>query len=576
MRDEEFFNSASIRSVGMHYEKGYLLTMTGQHYHRIKVAVRRFLRKDWTAKLDALEADVRNLEQRIENKRLKVIIGPSFAIYSPSFALDRAISYALRVRGVDVLPIYCDGIQDVECNYFGGPWGGRESFKKNCINCKKTSQRLWQLNPNRPILLSSYLSVSDKDELFRTVSGLSYEEALEFERDGISYGKMAKDILVNNYLVGNPTLIENYEDLLKVHLRNILIVSRCYERVLDDIKPDRVISNDSYYGMWAILERQCKRRNIPFYSHWPATKNRIAFAFNDAAMNLDFTKSWGKFRNEVLTSEEEKKVEKWLTGERGYMIDTTKLNGHERESSLLNSIDPNKPALVLAANVIWDLAALNKQIIFRDMIDWILKTIGWFRLNQDFQLIIRPHPAEVSPQIPRTRETVSSAIELSGVDLPANVFLLKPDAKVTFSQLIARANVRGVTVHTTTVGFECPAQGVPVVTTGRAPYRGFGFTIDPKSEDEYYLSIKELLTGHKKSVSESEQQLARRFIKFYQFHYYSDTGLFSGNPFMGEPIELSERFLSLLDSDEGAFGYVIKSIIDGASINGGDRWIPAS
>lgn len=545
--------------------------MINQYYNRIKSKVQIAFGKDWLGQLNKAEKEIGRSEHKIQRSQLRVLIGPSFAIYPPSFALDRAISLALRLRGCDVVPIYCDSIQQVECNYIGGDWGGKENFLTNCMNCKKTSEQLWKNNPNKPIPLSRYLSATDIEEVRVTISVLNFDEALSYQVDGIAYGVMAKDILVNNYLVATPTLIENHEYLIRVHLQNLLMVSLAYERILDEQKPDRVVSNDSYYGMWAIMELLCRARAIPYYSHWPVTKSRSAFAYNDAAMNLDFTKSWANFSKIALTEGDEKQIEKWLTGERGYMIDTTKLAGHECDEPVLNTIDPSKPTLVLAANVIWDLAALNKQIIFKDMIEWIIETIEWFRNNESYQLIIRPHPVETSPQIPRTRETVAAVIVSSGVRLPKNVFLLKSDAKVTLNELIAKYNVRGVAVHTTTVGFECPARGLPVVTTAKSPYRGFGFTIDPTSKQEYFMSLSDLLTGEQKLVSDQSRELAKKFIKFYHFHYYSNTGLFVGNP----PV-IADNFKEILADEEGSFGYVVNSIIEGLPINSNDRWLPES
>jgi len=557
--------------------------MINRYYNLVKSTVRKALgnENDWLKKLNKIEKEIKKSETKIQRKQLRVLTGPSFAIYPPSFAMDRALSLALRLKGVEVIPMYCDSIQHVECNFLGGEWGGKEHFSKNCENCKKRSEQLWQHNPNKPIPLSRYLSNADIEQIAAIVSVLGFDEALSFKKDGIEYGALAKDILVNNYLVATPALIEHHEYLIKMHLQNLLMVSLTYERILDEQKPDRVVSNDSYYGMWAILEQHCKARAIPYYSHWPVTKNRVAFAHNDAAMNLDFTKLWPNFSKIALTAADEEKIEKWLTGERGLVIDTTKLAGHESDEPVLNTIDPHRPTLVLAANVIWDLAALNKQILFKDMIEWIIETIEWFHQNKDFQLIIRPHPAETSPQIPRTRETVAAAIKLSGVQLPGNVFLLKPDAKVTFNELVAKFNVRGVAVHTTTVGFECPARGLPVVTTAKSPYRGFGFTIDPSSKQEYFLCIRDLLTGDRKSVTDSSRELARKFIKFYQFHYYSDTGLFAESLFstgsvIGSLPQIADNFVDILGDDEGPFGYVVNSIIEGLPINGHDRWLPQS
>ncbi len=483
--------------------------MVNKYYNYVKLIAHKALGNDWIGKLNKIEKEIGMLEKEIPRKKLRVLIGPSFAIYPPSFTMDRVLSLALRLRGVDVLPIYCDSIQHVECNYVGGDWSKKTRFSKNCKNCKKTSEQLWQHNPTKSIPLSRYLSSTEIGLISATVSVMDFDAVLDFKNNGISYGAMAKDILVNNYLVATPTLIDNYEYLMKVHLQNLLMVSLAYEHILDEQKPDRVVSNDSYYGMWAILEHHCKARDIPFYSHWPVTRNRTAFAYNDAAMNLNFKKSWRKFSEKPLTTADEDRINKWLSGERGYVIDTTKLTGHESVDPVLSSIEPSRPTLVLAANVIWDLAALNKQILFKDMIEWIVETIEWFRDNGEYQLIIRPHPVETSPKIPSTRETVAAAIESRGVQFPENVFLLKSDAKVTLNELITEFNVRGMIVHTTTVGFECPARGLPVITTAKSPYRGFGFTIDPVSKQKYFSCISDLLTGKKKLVSVLSQELVK-------------------------------------------------------------------
>jgi hypothetical protein len=545
--------------------------MINLYYDLAKSRFQKILSRNWVDKLELIEKRISKLEKDTPEKFLRVLIGPSFAIYPPSYVLDRALNFALRLRGAAILPIYCDSIQDVECNYYGGDWGGNERFDKNCKNCKRISESLWRKNPEDPIPLSRYLSEDDVARIDSLVDGISLEAALDFEKDGIKYGAMAKDILVNNYLVATVALIENYQFLIKVHLRNLLKVSLCYERILDQLKPDRVVSNDSYYGMWAILQQLCQARAIPFYSHWPVTRNRIAFAFNDAAMNLNFTKPWPKFAALALTESDNALIDKWLAGERGLVIDSTQLSGHEIDDPVLQSISKQKPTLVLAANVIWDLAALNKQIVFEDMVDWILQTIEWFRDNREFQLIIRPHPAETSPQIPKTRETVESAIVLHRIELPENVFLLKSDASVTLSDIVNRFDTRGVVVHTTTVGFEYPARGIPAVTTARSPYRGFGFTVDPQSRQEYFSAIESLLTKNRSMVPDSSRELARKFIKFYQFHYYADIGLFTGNP-----PEIADNFIDVLQSKEGPFAHVIDSIMAGSTINGQNRWIPES
>ena len=522
----------------------------------------------WKTKINAYEKKLRKKNGNLNHKKLRVIMGPSFVMWDPSSALDRSIALALELRGAEVMPMYCDGIQSVECNFIGGLWG---DFKRDCKNCSKRSENLWALNSKKIIRLSKYISTIDIDEINYSVGKMSINEVLNYEECNIKYGAMAKDILVNNYLVGTLTLIDNYDFLLRQHVKNLLLVSRAYERILDMEAPDRVVSNDSYYGMWAILEFHCKSKKIPFYSHYPVTNDRAAFAFNDAAMNLDFKESWQKFSQLKLNDVDEKNIEDWLGGKRGLTINTAALAGHEVEDDALQFINSNTPTLILAANVIWDLAALNKQIVFNNMNEWILETTEWFRNNRGYQLIIRPHPAESSPQIPKTRETIESIFSCNHTEIPGNIFLLKSDAKVTLKELLEKYNIRGLIVHTTTVGFEYPAQGVPVITTAKSPYRGFGFTIDPSSKEEYFKSLESLLNGDFKSVSDSNRLLAKKFTKFYQFHYYIKTGLFSGNP----PI-LAENYLDQLNRGDSAFSHVMDSIINGVAINDSNKWTPES
>lgn len=537
---------------------------------RLKSKWLEITRRDWMGKLDAAEKVLLKHVATVEARGMKVLLGPSFSIYPASYIVDRALAAGFRSRGWTVVPIYCDSVQKVECNYFGGDWGGGGSFEKNCANCKRSSERLWRYSPAPAVPFSSHLTSVDIEEIDALVAPLTYAQSLAFQLDEIPYGELAKDILVNNNLVATPTLISGYEFLLKAHLKNLLLVGRVYARILEAERPDRVVSNDSYYGMWAILQRMCRARDIPFYSHYPVTSERVAFAHNDASMNLDFTRSWPTFSEIPLSKSDEDRIERWLEGARGYLIDTTKLAGHEKKDPALEVIDSAKPTLVLPTNVIWDLAALNKQILFADMVEWVAETAEWFGAHQEFQLVIRPHPAEASPKIPRTRETIAEALRVLAATLPRNVVLLSSDADITLNELVSRVNMRGLVVHTTTVGFEYAAKGFPVVTTAKAPYRGFGFTIDPVSRVEYFQTLQALLEGKERAIPTEQQTLAKKFVKFYHFHYYANLGLLKEGV-----ADVPKNFVEAL-SNNAPLHYVLNAIVAGQSINGEVSYLPES
>lgn len=532
---------------------------------------------EYLARLEELDAAL--LRQRMEGttgRPLRVLFGPSFAIYEPCFIHDRIFSLALRLRGATILPIYCDAIQHTECNVFGGVWKS-QPFAECCRLCTQKSESLWRPNPTPPLKLSSYVAPSDVQEIALLIGSLGASEWASYQHDDLSFGQWARDLLVNNYVVGDYRLVSNHEELGRAHLSNLLLLHRAYSRILTDINPDRVVCNDSYYGMWAILQELCKHRHIPFYSHWTGGRQGgWCYAYNDAAMNLDFSKPWPAFSRIPLDARRESKVTQWLSDHaqgKEMILDTASLGKHSTDTVDLSKLDPNKPTALLAANVIWDLAALNKQVVFADMIDWIVETIRWFHAHPEYQLVVKPHPAELHPSIPATEERVELALAKRGVQCPPNVFLLTPKVNVTVYQLLPL--VRVGLVHTTTVGMEMAAMGLSVITTARSPYRGFGFTADPITKAEYFTALQRALGGERLVATDQQRDLAYKFILFYHFHYYSKIDIMDYK--WGQtPVLKVKSIEDLFPGKNPCLDYAVDSVMNGLPILSDDRWPPES
>ncbi|MFZ4855388.1 MAG: hypothetical protein ACOYL3_03230 [Desulfuromonadaceae bacterium] len=508
-----------------------------------------------------------------DNKQLKILYGPSFSVYPPCNAHDVIFSTALRIRGAEIVPIYCDSVQHTECNFWGGVWGGGAKFMKNCRNCCKTSELLWKETSLSPLGFSSYLDNNHVGEIDKEVTALHDGAWLSYSAFNLPFGQWAKDILVNNYVVGDYHLVEEHERLGRIHLRNLLVVHAAYVRIFDEVRPDRVIANDSYYGMWAILQYLCERRGVPFYSHWSCNRpNAWCYAYNDASMNLDYRRAWPVFSAPPLAENQLKTVDDWMLGRlsgKDMLLDTASLAPHCADEVDLSKIKDGKPTALLAANVIWDLAALNKQVVFDDMIEWIAETITWFGKHPEYQLIVKPHPAEQNPIIPETEERVTTALNRRGVIIPDNVAMLTPKSAVTVYQLLPLVHV-GI-MHTTTVGLEMTARGIPVITTARSPYRGFGFTLDPSSREEYFLTLDNALRGEKLPEHKKQIDLAYKFILFQHFHYYTKIDIMDFK--LGETPRLKVNSLDDIRPGRNRhLDYIVDSVMDGLPIVSEDRW----
>ncbi|PLY08707.1 MAG: hypothetical protein C0626_12730 [Arcobacter sp.] len=515
----------------------------------------------------------KNIKLKNQKDKKKVLFAHTFGIYEPCYIHDRLLAYSLYKKGFNIFGTFCDGLQTIECNIYGGIWGGKENFNNNCQNCQKKSFNLWNfLDENNILTYSKYISEKEVSDINETITNIKNEqEWTSYTFDNAPLGKWATDILKNMNMASDYTQIENYNKLGIIHLKNLLLSYKASSNIIHALKPDRIISNDSFYGMWAMWEHLAKKKKIPFYSSWTATtKGRWSYSYNQSCCSLDFSKPWKEYSKIPLSINETKRIHKWLEDRikgGNLIIDTASLSSFKEKHFDLSKIDPKKPIALLCSNVSWDLAALNKEIFTNGMMDWVLKTIEWFKNNPQFQLIIKPHPGEVHPQIPRTEESVEYVIQKHYKDLPKNVFILPADVSLTVYDLFKTIKV-GL-IYTTSVGLEMAASNIPVITAAKSHYRGFGFTKDPSSINDYYLLLEKNLTN-KNNYDERALDLAYKFIKFNFFHYYTNIEIFTFNYRQTPEIKINN--LKELEKKFENFNYIVNCISNAKPILDETTW----
>ena len=117
------------------------------------------------------------------------------------------------------------------------------------------------------------------------------------------------------------------------------------------------------------------------------------------------------------------------------------------------------------------------------------------------------------------------------------------------------------------------AFGLPVITTGKSPYRGFGFTLDPVTPQEYFKNIEMILSSQSLPSFDNQLDLAYKFILFYHYHYYTKINIMDYK--WGESPTLKIQSLAdLLPGKNKYLDYIIDSIIQGLPIISEDRWMP--
>jgi len=144
---------------------------------------------------------------------------------------------------------------------------------------------------------------------------------------------------------------------------------------------------------------------------------------------------------------------------------------HERPEEGLDyisretGVDFSKPIIGLLTNVIWDAQLHYRSNAFRNQLEWVMQTIGYFAKRPELQLIIRIHPAEIRGMVP-SRQPVAEEIRRAYPSLPPNVFVIPPESKVSTYAVMERCD--SVIIYNTKTGIEISSMGIRVIVAGEA------------------------------------------------------------------------------------------------------------
>lgn len=492
---------------------------------------------------------------------LKILYGPTFPTWGASVLVDSALSTILQLRGANVIALYCDSVQIGPCSVADDGWL-IEPFSKECQKCRRNSETLWR--GFEAIRFSEFTSTREVLNELKVARTMTVGEIESYSDSGLGLGDLARKLTLNGLLLEKPEDTVEYQTKLEIHFANLKASRKAIRGALERTKPDRVVSSDSHYGMWAIMQHEAAALGVPFYSQYPVTSERTSFASNKPAVWADLTEAFKTFQDRDLDHFEKSQVSKRFGGN-----DTLKSTSRRRRSPLDKVPKSDGGSALMMTNAPWDLASLDRQAVFPDMFSWVRETINWFCLHPHFTLYIRTHPVERNALIPRSSVTVEEMIKREFKDLPDNIVLISGQLdKLSLGTIIDHLNPSVALVHTSTSGLDCVIKGVRVITTGFSPYRGFGFTSDPKTRVEY-LEEMEAGLGTKAGLSKSQLDLAKNFISYYQFRYQSNTLIQTRFP-----ARVSPKFKSSLDDEKSALNYAVNTIVTGGSFHTSERWAP--
>ncbi|MGH2563298.1 MAG: hypothetical protein ACRDE5_02215 [Ginsengibacter sp.] len=367
------------------------------------------------------------------------------------------------------------------------------------------------------------------------VLGISEIVDLRQERDISHFNSIIEAGLLKHYKVG---ILNDDLPLLKEKMKLLKDAARLSALVGDYLvsqNPDRVIMSHGIYPTWGPAFEIINKAEIPIVTYGRGKKAHTQkFNWNMTSDWWDVSEEWEKVKDVPLNEEQHQKINQYLKTRISHSEDVMVYNFgalEDREITLQRfNLDPGKLTYTLFTNVLWDAASTQREIAFKNPVEWDFETIKWFASQPAKQLIVKIHPAEV---VIGTNQPFADLIKKNIPNLPSNVRLIEPNEEVN-SWSIYKVTDLGI-VHTTTAGMELPLLGIPSIVVSRTHFRAKGFTVDIYSKESYFNYLNNFKKGN--IEIEKLKSLAERYA-YLLFERYQI-------PFLAIHEEVSLQTLSL-------------------------------
>ncbi|MCK0132267.1 hypothetical protein MWU59_12215 [Flavobacteriaceae bacterium F08102] len=421
---------------------------------------------------------------------LLMLPGSSFHLY-----IEGLLALALKKKGHNVTIIFDDNTLPVhEMKKIG-------------------NEENWEYQEKYNVLYASKFLTNLKLDFIKVSDFIDSTKSYEYNE---KYDAILEASLLKQYKVGVLSNdLPNFKEKKELFKKAIALTD-AIGRKLVDLKVDKVIMSHGIYSTWGPPFEVLTQNNIPTLVHGRGKmRHSQVFNWNKTGDSWDVSEEWERVKDKELTPKEMHVLNDYLDSRISHKNDVYVYNfGKEtsQNETIANlGLDPNKPIYTLFTNVLWDAASAQREIAFKNPVEWVLETIAWFNDHPEKQLIVKIHPAEV---VIGTKMPFYDII-MDNMTPNQNVKIIKPDAKVN-SWSIYDITDLGI-VHTTTAGMELPLVNKPCLVVSRTHYRNKGFTVDINSKAEYFEVLADFKVENYNLDKNKQEALKYAYLLFIRY-----------------------------------------------------------
>lgn len=423
-----------------------------------------------------------------------VLVATSTGGHQAVAPVECLMAAALTVRGADVHVLLCDGVLSacMECDITrypdvpgfaaSGPQADRCS---DCFGAGLDTYRDAGIVVHR---YSELLTGEERAGAHETALALPVDAIRDWELDGLKIGEHAYAGTLRFFARGDLGAEPMGEPVLRRYFEAALLTALATRRLARDVGITASVFHHGIYVPQGIVAEVLRAEKVHVVN-WVVAYRKGCFIFShdDTYHHTLMTEPvevwedmpWDEFREQAIL---EYLKSRWYGTEDWIWFHENPETGVDRIEEEVG-IDFSRPTIGLLTNVVWDAQLHYPANAFPDMLNWLMRTIEYFRGRPDLQLLIRVHPAEVRGTLP-TRQPAVEEIAAAFPQLPSNVYVIGPESGVSTYAAMERCNA--VIIYGTKTGVELTSMGIPVVVAGEAWIRNKGITIDAGSSEEYF------------------------------------------------------------------------------------------
>ena len=482
----------------------------------------------WHPQWDRLIENEAKLWQRAldaSNNGTRVLIANSVPAFPNSSMLESLLGASLTLRDAQVHTLICDGVLPACLNLKYSPERGPEAVrdgswknhKSSCARCKTSTPVFTKLG--LPVhFYSQFLPPQDEMEILTDLADrLPLAEISHYHRDGLAIGEHAYAGCLRYFASGNLEREPDSEIVLRRYFLAALLTARVMENLLGRYKYDVAVFHHGIYVPQGVVGEVCRARGVRVVTWNPAYRKRcFIFSHDDTYHHTLINEPVEAWKNMGFGAKQEEEINEYLrsrwSGSQDWIWFHDTMDARDETLVKETGLDLSKPIIGLLTNVMWDAQLHYRANAFPNMLDWLTKTILYFKKRPELQLLIRVHPAELRGLVP-SRQMVQDEIHHQFPQLPPNVFIIPPDSNVNTYTAMLKCNA--VIIYGTKTGVELTSMGIPVVVAGEAWIRNKGMTIDASSEQDYFQILDGL------PLTDSRLPAAQiREARKYAYHFF--------------------------------------------------------